>query len=148
MNWKSRNEAEYEICEFQVKNVRVPPGFYEKPNNIIQGINYQKIHNKISLIYNKSSKKVRVTLTENAQINFDPWLAESLRFPLGNVGEPLADYSMSFDSSFPANPYGDFKLMYIYNDLVESQIAFEAVAPLLSVIRMKGQDGEIIHGYL
>lgn len=144
-NGRPRNESEFEIGASEVKKARIPPGFYESPNDIIKILNYQKFYDKISFNFNKNSKKVRVTLRKNARINFDPGLAESLGFPPGNVGEPFAGSSMYFDSPFAADPHADFKLMYIYSDLVEPQIVGDTVAPLLRVIPVKGHDGEMIH---
>lgn len=39
----------------------------------------------------------------------------------------------------------DFKLMYVYNHLVEQQIVGDTVGPLLRVIPVNGQDGDINH---
>lgn len=144
-NGRPRNESEYEVGESEVKKVRIPPGYYESPNDIIKVLNYQKFYDKISLNFNKNSKRVRVTLRKNAQINFDAGLAESLGFPPGNVGDIFAGYSASFDSPFVADPHADFKLIYIYTDIVEPQIVGDTVAPLLRVVPVKGQDGEMIH---
>lgn len=56
-NGRPRNEAEYEIGEFDVKKVRIPPGYYESPNDVIKVLNYQKFYDKIGFNFNKNSKK-------------------------------------------------------------------------------------------
>lgn len=39
-NGRPRNEAEYDIGEFDVKKVRIPPGYYESPNDNIKVLNH------------------------------------------------------------------------------------------------------------
>lgn len=88
---------------------------------------------KLHLTSTKILKKWEWLWKKNARINCEPWLAESVGFPfpLGNVSEPFAGHSMHFESPFTADSHADFKLLYIYSDLVEPQIVGDTVAPLL-----------------
>lgn len=142
---RPRNGNEYEHDDSDTKKIRIPSGYYESPNDIIKVINYQKFNDRISISYNKHTKKVKVSLKKYAQLKFLSGLAECLGFPPGEVVSNVSTPSSTFESPFIADPHADFKLLYLYSDIVEPQIVGDTVAPLLRVIPVKGEDGDMIH---
>lgn len=143
------NEYKFDVGDGVLKRVKIPFGYFETPSEIIKWIHYQNFHDKINFTYNKHTKKVKINLKGNARVELLPGLAECLGFQpclLANEEYPARDsLSITYESPAIADPHSDLKLLYIYNDIAEPQIVGDTVAPLLRVITVKGQDGDMIH---
>ncbi|GFU93840.1 uncharacterized protein TNCV_1660641 [Trichonephila clavipes] len=50
-------------------------------------------------------------------------------------------------SEFVADAWSNFSVFYVYSDLISPQIVGDTQAPLLRIVRTKGQDGETISQY-
>ena len=144
-----KNEFEYDLGNNVRKRAKIPFGYYENPSDIVKWINYQEFDEKIGITYNKHTRKVKITLTSGAKLKLSPGLAESLGFTPGeyaNEEEPIRENREKiFEAPNVADPNYDFKLLYIYSDIVEPQIVGHTVAPLLRVVTVKGKDGDMIH---
>lgn len=143
------NEYKYDIGDGDLKRVRIPIGFYENPSEIIKWIHYQNFDKKIVFTYNKHTRKVKISLKPDARVVLLPGLAECLGFLPGefaNEDYPSRDSPyLVFESPNVADPTYNFNLLYVYNDIIEPQIVGDTFAPLLRVITVKGQDGNMIH---
>lgn len=143
------NEYEYDAATGVTKRVRIPYGFYESPSDIIKWMNYQDFNGQIQITYNKHSRKVKLGLKPTAKIKLHPGLAEALGFrpaEFTNDDYPSRNSTFKyFESPNVADPNFDLKLFYIYSDIVEPQIVGHTVAPLLRVITVKGEDGDMVH---
>lgn len=145
---ENATDYEYDIGNGVLKKIKIPCGYYESPLDIIKWINYQDFKNKIDINYNKHTKKVKVVLKDKARLIFHEGLAECLGFPPGEVGDNSSvqiSGTRYIQSPNVADPNFDFKLLYIYSDIVDSQIIGDSVAPLLRVITVKGNDGDMVH---
>ena len=62
-----------------------------------------------------------------------------------NLKPVLGPATNTIESPSSADPNADFRLFYIYCDIVEPQIVGDVYAPLLRIVTVKGQDGEMVH---
>lgn len=146
---EGRNEYRYDLGDGVFKRIKIPSGYYESAVDIIKSINYQNFQDKISFSFNKHTRKVKINLKPSARVELLPGLAECLGFEPGEIVNdeyPTRESpSKTFESPFTADPNFDFKLLYIYNDLVDPQIVGDTIAPLLRVTTVKGRDAEMQH---
>lgn len=142
------NEYKYDVGDKNLKRIKIPAGFYDTPEDILKWINYQSFQKKISFTYNKHTRKVKIGLKPDARVHLLPGLAQCLGFDpveLLNEDYPSRDSPLKYyESPRIADPNSDFRLMYVYNDIVEPQIVGDILAPLLRVITVKGDDGQLI----
>lgn len=144
------NEYEYDAGTGVIRKAKIPAGYYETPAEIIKWIQYQNFKDdNIAFTYNKHNRKVKISLKPTCKVKLLPGLAECLGFDpceLINDDYPSRNSPYKvFESPRVADPNEDYKLLYIYSDIVENQILGDVVAPLLRVIPVKGKDGDMIH---
>nr|DAC81379.1 TPA_asm: penton [Parasteatoda house spider adintovirus] len=138
------NSYEYNLGNGVKKKNSIPSGFYDSVNEIID--QFEK-NIRIKLGYNKFSKKVKLQLTNGATLRLSKGLAESLGFPHDEtLGENvIPPGTLSIESPFVADPNVDLHLLYIYADIIQPEMVGDVVAPLLRILTVKGEDGEMVH---
>ena len=137
---ENRNSFIFEISEGNVsRNVQktISPGCYESISDILKAMNDILFHDKVYLGFNKSTKRVKITVKEGFSITFNDGLRQLLGFEPGKITGTVY-------SSFVADPHADFPFFYVYSDIVIPQIVGDVQVPLLRIVKVEGRDGEII----
>ncbi|GFX63327.1 uncharacterized protein TNCV_3619301 [Trichonephila clavipes] len=96
--------------------------------------------NRLTINYNKATKRVKINAVQGSRLHLEN-LGELLGFKrnviiMGNM-----------KSEFIADAWSNFSVFYVYSDLISPQIVGDTQAPLLRIVRTKGQDGETIIQY-
>lgn len=124
---------------------RIPPGCYEYVPELLRTIHVKEHENKIYFDYNYVTKRVTITVKNDAKVIFDNGLAPLLGFEskkeiATSVEEPVK----SEEGSFVADLSASYQVLMIYTDIVEPQIVGGILAPLLRIVKVRGEDGEMI----
>ena len=97
-------------------------------------MHYQDFKNSITIIYNKHTLKVKLSILSGAKITLFLGLSESLGFTSGdyaNENEPTCKNILKvFQSPNVADPNSDLKSLYIYSDIVEPPVVGHTVATM------------------
>lgn len=138
------NSYEYDLGNGVIKRGQIACGYYDSPTDIINAL---PKHVKIQMNYNKHSKKVKIQLSNGATVKLSDRLSENLGFVPGEkLGDNVVnDTTFNIESPFVADPNVDLYLLYIYTDIIQSEMVGGIFAPLLRIVPVKGRDGEIIH---
>lgn len=132
------NSFEFDVGNGVLKKGKIPCGFYDSTLDLIKAISHN-FQDKISVTFNKTTKKVKVNLRKGSRLILHTGIAENLGFEPGEIKGPIVE------GPFAADPKLDFHLLYVYCDIVEPQIVGNVYAPLLRIVKVHGQDGEIVN---
>lgn len=137
------NKYEISLGTGVKKTGHIEPGFYESPTDILNALPKQI---QVKPFHNKHTKKVHVQLTNGATIKFSKGLAENLGFVADEViGENiLPGKTETVISPFMADPHSDLYLLYVYSDIIQSEMVGGTLAQLLRIIAVTGKDGEMV----
>lgn len=128
----------FDLGDGKVEGRRVPPGCYETIQDLIKSMTLASHKNKIEFHYHPVTKRVKIKTDENSKVVLHEGLAELLGFEPG-------EYSGLQYSPFVADPKSSFPVMCVYCDLVEPQFIGDVQAPLLKIVTVEGNDGEIVN---
>lgn len=137
---KDNNLFGFDLGGGKIEGRRVPPGCYETIPDLIKGMTLASHKNKIEFSYHPVTKRVSIKTDKKAKVILHEGLAELLGFEPG-------EYSGFRESPFVADPKSSFPVLYVYCDLVEPQIVGDVQAPLLKIVSVEGNDGEIINAH-
>ncbi|GFU53473.1 uncharacterized protein F54H12.2 [Trichonephila clavipes] len=117
-------------------------GCYETMLDIISAVQLAlpKNPNRFTIIYNKATKRVKINAVQGSSLHLEN-LGELLGFKrnaiiIGNM-----------KSEFVADAWSNFSVFYVYSDLISPQIVGDTQAPLLRIVRTKGQIGSGLTHY-
>ncbi|GFX97561.1 uncharacterized protein TNCV_2841211 [Trichonephila clavipes] len=85
--------------------------------------------------YHRVVKRVNIKTKGHAKIFLADGVSELLGFESGEIKGKV-------ESPYIADPNASFPLIYVYCDLVESQIVGDIQSPLLKIVKVEGKDGE------
>ncbi|KAF8795493.1 putative uncharacterized transposon-derived like protein [Argiope bruennichi] len=119
---------------------RIPSGCYETIPDILNGMYLESFKNKIEMTYHPVIKRVRIKTKGGAKVILHKGISELLGFEPGELGGNV-------ESPFIADPSAAFPVIYVYCDLVESQIVGDVQAPLLKIVKVEGKDGEVVNAH-
>ncbi|GBM40976.1 hypothetical protein AVEN_250302-1 [Araneus ventricosus] len=117
---------------------RISPGCYETVPDILREMNLNSFRDKIQFMFNSSTQKVKIKVENTAKVVFEKGLCDLLGF------EPQVIEGTVKSPHF-ADPHAAFPFLYIYTDIESSQIVGNVQAPLLRILTVGGNDGEIIN---
>ena len=123
----------------------IPPGCYETVPDILKAITIKDMQDKIFFSFNPVTKRVRIRVKNNARVILHKGLAEMLGFEPTIISVRNDRGESSVESPFAADPCAHFKMMFVYTDIVESQIVGDVLAPLLRMVHVTGTDGELVN---
>ncbi|GFU17874.1 uncharacterized protein TNCV_3849621 [Trichonephila clavipes] len=110
-------------------------GCYETMLDIISAVQLAlpKNPNRFTIIYNKAAKRVKINAVQGSSLHLEN-LGELLGFKrnaiiIGNM-----------KSEFVADAWSNFSVFYVYSDLISPQIVGDTQAPLLRIVRTKGEN--------
>ncbi|GFY66004.1 uncharacterized protein TNIN_441151 [Trichonephila inaurata madagascariensis] len=96
--------------------------------------------NRFTINYNKATKRVKINAVLGSSLHLEN-LDEVLGFERNTI------IMGNMKSEFVADAWSNFSVFYAYSDLISPQIGGDTQAPLLRIVRTKGQDGETISQY-
>lgn len=128
----------FDLGDGKLEGRRIPPGCYETIPDLIKGMIIPSHKNKIDFHYHPVTKRVKIRTDAKSKVILNEGLAELLGFEPG-------EYTGYQQSPFVADPKSTFPVMYVYCDLVEPQIVGDVQAPLLKIVTVEGNDGEIVN---
>ena len=141
----SRNSRKFlraKICPIKVvrSSLKIPEGNYASIEKLIENIKAKDDFLKpIQFKFNDLNQKVKVELSDNVKLEFnDSDIARCFGF---NENEKLERTSTSTTIS-SVNMYHS---IYVYTDIIENQYTGDYKVPLLRVIPVTSQYGEMFH---
>lgn len=123
---------------------RIPPGFYKTVPQILNAIAIKDLEEKISFSYNLVTKRVTINVRNRAKLILHEGLAEMLGFEPCEIECLDSNIEQTVESSYVADPCAHYRVLMIYSDIVEPQIVGDVLAPLLRIVNVTGEDGEVI----
>lgn len=137
---ESNNAFYYDVGDGKLKKNIIDVGFYESAHDIVSAIQVLLPKTpRFTLTYNKASKRVKINAEQGA-LHLEK-LGSVLGFPQNTI------IRKSVKSEVEANALSAFTFFYVYTDIVAPQIVGDIQAPLLRIVRVKGQTGEVISQY-
>ena len=129
--------------------LEIQAGYYSKVDDVIEALHQTlKEHepqalNSISFSYSKISGKVTVTLKNGAEVAFDDDIAAILGFETSSDPDTKM-LSSTTTSKYAANVSGGIYSLYVYCDIIQSQVVGDSQVPLLRIVPIDGQHGEVL----
>lgn len=133
------NGFSYDNGDGKIQKKRIDVGCYEVMYDLISAIQLSlpKNPSKFTFSYNKTTKRVKIDVVKGATLYLEN-LGPMLGF------KPNSVIRGSVKSEFQADIQSNFPFFYVYNDLISPQIVGDVYAPLLRIVRVTGQDGEVV----
>lgn len=141
----SNNLIEFTLGESEESlKFRIPPGFYPTVPDILKALSIKILENNINFSFNEVTKRVRIKVVGHASVILHPGMAELLGFDPMDIGTEEEGAEIIMESPYIPDPCARFRVLMIYSDLIEPQIVGDVLAPLLKIVNVTGQDGEMI----
>ncbi len=124
--------------------IEIPAGHYNSIEAIVETANelFQSLEppfkNKFRLTYDKLSRKVTVRIASNMCLIF-----AEIGELLGFKKEIL--YKVTTEAEREADLENGFHNLYIYCDIIQSQLVGDSQVPLLRIVPVEGKDGERVN---
>lgn len=136
------NAFSYDLGDGIVYDGEIREGFYHSVKDILHAImSVSAFEGRIKLSFNPVSKLVRVELREGAKILFKDGLARMLGFHPTWVEDQFPNIRLS---PFIADPCADYRVLMLYTDIIEPQVVGDVFAPLLRIVNVTGNDGDMV----
>lgn len=125
---------------------RIPPGFYPSVPDILKAIAIKDHENKISFDFHPVTKRVHIKVKNGAQVLLKDGLSQMLGFDSPETITSLSHDNIETNvvSPYVADPCAHYRVLLVYTDIVEPQIVGDVLAPLLRIVNVIGNDGEVI----
>lgn len=138
----SNNAFSYDFGDGKLNKRTIDDGCYEVMYDLLSAIQLSlpKNPSKFSFSYNKTTKRVKIDAVQGTSLYL-----ENLGPILGFKQNTVIRGSMK--SEIQADVQSGLSFFYVYSDLVSPQIVGDVYAPLLRIVRVTGQDGEMINQY-
>lgn len=68
-----------------------------------------------------------------------------LGFEPCEITSPEENVEATVESPYVADPCAHYRVLFVYSDIVTPQIVGDVVAPLLRIVNVIGQDGEVVN---
>lgn len=145
-SWYNVNETNniifYDLGDGKLVKRSLEVGCYESASDIVTVIQslLPKTPSKFTLNYNKNTKRIKAYVAQGASLYLGK-LSPLLGF------QPDSIIRGAVKSELAADVMSVFPFFYVYTDIVSPQVVGDVYAPLLRIVRVKGQDGEVISQY-
>lgn len=149
-SWLNVNETNnyfhYEIDNGTniVKTVKqqIDVGSYESMFDIVTSIQLALPKNPgwFTFSYSKATKRVKINAAKGTSLHLEN-MGELLGFPKNTIVRG------NMKSEFAADAWSRFSFFYVYSDIVTPQIVGDVHAPLLRLVKVRGNEGEVISQY-
>lgn len=138
----ANNSFSYDLGDGKVYNGEIMEGYYHSVEDILHAItNIDAFEGRIELSFDTITKRVKIELRKNAKILFKEGMARMLGFyPIWYEDQ----YPIVRMSPFIADPCVDYRVLMLYTDIIEPQMVGDIFAPLLRIINVRGNDGDMV----
>lgn len=123
------------------KRYPIPVGYYNSIQQILEAMSDTVESNTkrdLVLTYNSVTRRVTVEVNNNLEILFGDGLALLLGF------DNETSITKRTKSPRVASLAAGFHSLYVYTDVVEAQLVGDTRVPLLRIVNIEGEDGQII----
>lgn len=131
---------EFTTKDGHVKVGKISVGYYETVTDIVKAMTHH-FRNQIYMHYNKTTLKVKATLTPHTRLKLSAALAEIFGFEPTKFTAPNSDLNVT--GNLVADLNSPFSLLYVYSDIVDPQLVGDIHAPLLRV-KVTGHAGDMV----
>ncbi|GIX81302.1 uncharacterized transposon-derived protein F54H12.3 [Caerostris darwini] len=140
--WYNVNETNnmfgFDLGDGKLNTRKLSPGSYETIPDILKAMALTSHEGKINFKFNPHTKRVKIKTTDGAKVILEKGLCSMLGF------QPQVIENIK-ESSFTADPHTEFPIFYVYSDIVQPVVVGHVEAPLLRVVRISGNDGDVIN---
>lgn len=123
---------------------RIPPGCYETVPDILKAMYVEEHEDKIIMSFNPVTKRVQINVKKMAKVVLHDGLAQILGFEPTEISSLNPNSESMIVSPLVADPTAHYHVLMVYTDIVEPQLVGDVLAPLLRVVRVRGQDGDTV----
>lgn len=147
--WYNVNESN-NLIEFSFASseetfkFKIPPGFYPTIPDILNALTVQILESNINFSFNEVTKRVKIKVVGHASVILHPGMAELLGFDPIEIGTEEEGAEIIMESPYIPDPCSRFRVLMIYTDLIEPQTVGDVLAPLLKIVNVTGNDGEMV----
>lgn len=140
----TNNLIGFDLNDGRIIGRRIPPGFYESVPDILKAIAIEDHQNKIYFTYNPITKRVSIKVKNKARVVLYDGLAQMLGFDSCEITSTENQQEAEVVSPYVADPCAHYRVLMVYSDIAEPQIVGDVLAPLLRIVNVTGNDGEVI----
>lgn len=140
----TNNFIGFDLNDGKIIGRRIPPGFYESVPDILKAVAIQDHKNKIYFNFSIVTKRVNIKVKNNARVVLYDGLAQMLGFEPCEINSTTEQPEKTVHSPYVADPCAHYRVLMVYSDIVEPQIVGDVLAPLLRIVNVTGNDGEVI----
>lgn len=139
----SNNSFRYSLGDGRIYDGEIREGFYKSVKDIVRAMTEaDAFEGRIKLTFNNSTRLVRVELRKGCKILFKDGMARILGFhPNMWIEDQFPSVRLS---PFIADPCADYRVLMVYTDIIEPQVVGDVLAPLLRIVNVKGENGEMV----
>ena len=140
----SNNLIGFDLNDKKIIGRRIPPGFYETVPDILKAISIKDLENKIYFSYNSTTKRVSINVKNKAKVILHNGLAQMLGFDPCEIESFDNNIEQTLVSPYVVDPCAHYRVLMVYSDIVEPQVIGDILAPLLRIVNVTGNDGEVV----
>jgi hypothetical protein len=132
--------------------IEIPPRHFDNIEQIISLINenFRKLsYINAVLIFNKESKRVKLTFDHKCKIKISEKLSDILGFDGKTLfhqdkDDPTQNLKSHHIGKFPPDVHGGKYHIFLYTDIIQPQVVGSSLVPMLRMINIRGDDGEAV----
>ena len=128
--------------EESVHNVYLDDGYYDSPETLVEAINLDKV-SRVKVSHDSVTQKVRAHLKSQTKFRLYGDLSDILGF--SNITSD-ADHSITLPANSVVDLRRGFESLYVYSSMVEPRVVGDKIVPLLRIVPITGQHGEMVSG--
>ena len=126
--------------EESVHNVYLDDGYYDSPETLVEAINLDNV-SRVKFSYDSVTQKVRAHLESQTKFRLYGDLSDILGF---NNMTSDADHSITLPANSVVDLRRGFESLYVYSSMVEPRVVGDKIVPLLRMVPITGQHGEMV----
>lgn len=141
---KGKNTFSYDVGDGQMIEETVEVGHYESLGELCKAIHDkvpQKVKENVSFNYRQMNHHVSIKVKNQVKLKLMGDIAVILGFENNTL---FTDKDGNVEGPFTADVTGGMYSLFVYSDLVSSQIVGNVSVPLLRIVRTEGKDGDVV----
>ena len=126
--------------EESVHNVFLDDGYYDSPETLVEALNLDK-PSRVTFSYDSVTQKVRAHFKRQTKFRLYGDLSDILGF---NKITSDADHSITLPANSVVDLRRGFESLYVYSNMVEPRVVGDKTVPLLRIVPITGQHGDMV----